>query len=45
MRAWKKLAEFAEANYPDIEIVSINPVGLKGVFQDQYTEENNQVPL
>ena len=45
VRAWKKLAEFAEANYPDIEIVSINPVGLKGVFQDQYTEENNQVPL
>ena len=24
---------------PDIEIISINPVGLKGLFHDVYTEE------
>lgn len=38
VRPWKKLAEFAKSNYPDIEIVSINPVGLKGVFKDKYTQ-------
>ncbi|MBD5509236.1 MAG: hypothetical protein HDR05_14690 [Lachnospiraceae bacterium] len=36
---WKQLAKFAKMNYPDIEIVSINPVGLKGVFKDVYTKE------
>ena len=24
--------------YPSIEVISINPVGLKGVFRDVYTE-------
>ena len=31
---WKKCKDFAEAYYPDTEIVSINPVGLKGLFKD-----------
>ena len=35
---WKELKEFANAFYPDIEIISINPVGLKGIFIDQYQE-------
>jgi len=39
VRPWRKLAEFAKANYPDIDIISINPVGLKGVFKDEYTKE------
>lgn len=39
IRPWRKLAEFAKANYPDIEIISINPIGLKGVFKDEYTQE------
>lgn len=33
---WKELKEFADAFYPDTEIVSINPVGLKGIFKDEY---------
>lgn len=33
---WKKLAKFAETMYPDVEIISINPVGLKGLFKDEY---------
>ena len=33
---WRELKEFANTFYPDIEIVSINPVGLKGIFKDQY---------
>ena len=35
---WKKLKEFRDIYYPETEIISINPVGLKGVFKDIYTE-------
>ena len=34
LEGWKKLAKFAEYMYPDVEIISINPVGLKGLFKD-----------
>jgi len=30
--------DFASFNYPDTELISINPVGLKGLFNDEYTE-------
>ena len=33
---WKEASVFIKQYYPDIEIVSINPVGLKGVFKDIY---------
>ncbi len=36
---WKKIKEFAQIYYSNTEIVSINPVGLKGLFKDIYTEE------
>ncbi len=29
IRSWRKAKEFVEAFYPDIEIISVNPVGLK----------------
>ena len=32
--AYKKFKAFARKYYPDVEIISINPVGLKGVFKD-----------
>ena len=35
---WKKLKFFANRYYPDTEIISINPVGLKGIFKDVYQE-------
>lgn len=35
---WKKAKQFADEYYPDIEITSINPVGLKGIFNDIYTD-------
>ena len=35
---WKKAKKFADEYYPDIEITSINPVGLKGIFNDIYTD-------
>ena len=36
---WKALKEFTQIYYPDIEIISINPVGLKGVFKDEYQKD------
>lgn len=33
---WKELKQFADAFYPDTKIISINPVGLKGIFEDVY---------
>lgn len=32
------LKEFVNRHYPELEIVSVNPVGLKGMFRDVYTE-------
>ena len=32
--AYKKFKEFAKKYYPDVEIISINPVGLRGIFKD-----------
>lgn len=34
---WKQLKRFAETYYPNTEIISINPVGLRGIFKDVYT--------
>lgn len=34
--AWKRMKFFAKEYYPKIEIISINPVGLKGLFKDEY---------
>ncbi len=36
---WKELKEFAAVHYPDTEIISVNPVGLRGIFKDIYTKE------
>lgn len=35
---WKQLKEFADMYYPETEIISINPVGLKYLFTDVYTK-------
>ncbi len=40
-QAWEIMKTFAQRVYPDIEIISINPVGLKGLFKDMYTNEQN----
>ena len=44
LRGWYIYKEFLDIFYPDVEIISINPVGLKGIFKDIYTKnyiENN----
>lgn len=35
---YRIVKKFVSLHYPDIEIVSVNPVGLKGMFRDVYTE-------
>lgn len=35
---YKRLRQFVEHYYPDTEVISVNPVGLKGMFHDVYTE-------
>lgn len=37
--SWQKIKEFAQTYYPETEIISINPVGLKGIFKDIYTDD------
>lgn len=34
IEAYKKFKAFACKYYPDVEIISINPIGLKGIFTD-----------
>ena len=44
-RDWGKLKDFAEIYYPDTEIISVNPIGLKALFRNVYTRDyvkNNQ---
>lgn len=36
IEAYKKFKIFANKYYPDVEIISINPVGLKGIFKDEW---------
>ena len=36
---YRRLKEFAQMWYPETEIISINPVNLKGLFRDMYTDE------
>lgn len=33
---WQEIKQFSDRYYPDIEIISINPVGLKGLFKEEY---------
>lgn len=38
IKGYRKVKQFADSNYPDIRIISINPVGLRGIFEDVYTK-------
>lgn len=39
IKGYQKFKLFMEHFYPDTEIISINPIGLKGIFKDVYTED------
>ena len=34
---YQKIKEMSDIFYPDVEIISVNPVGLRGLFRDVYT--------
>ena len=36
---WEEIKAFALTYYPETEIISINPVGLKGIFKDVYQKK------
>ena len=38
VNSWNWAKEFAARYFPSTEILSVNPVGLKGMFSDVYTE-------
>lgn len=38
LAGWNKVKTFCKIYYPDVEIISVNPVGLKGIFHDVYTQ-------
>lgn len=38
IHAWRVAQRFASRYYRDTEVISVNPVGLKGLFRDVYTE-------
>lgn len=37
-KSWIEFFNFTNKYYPDTEIISVNPVGLKGMFRDVYTQ-------
>ena len=39
IKIWKDFKQYIDELYPDIEIISINPVGLRGLFEDHYTDD------
>lgn len=36
---YQRVKSYAQFHYPDMEIVSVNPVGLRGLFRDIYTDQ------
>jgi len=38
IEGYKNVKKFVSLHYPDLEIVSVNPVGLRGMFRDVYTQ-------
>ena len=36
---WQRFKNFVQVHYPDTEIISVNPIKLKGLFKDVYTQE------
>ncbi len=42
LKGWNLFKQFKDLIYPDTEIISINPVGLKGMFTDIYEGKNEE---
>ena len=42
VKRWKKFKDIMNDYCPNTEVISINPVGLKGMFKDIYTNDNGK---
>jgi len=38
LKSWQAFKNHIARYYPDVEVISVNPVGLKGMFKDVYTQ-------
>lgn len=38
IKSWTLLKDFLQTYYPETEIISVNPIGLRGIFKDVYTK-------
>lgn len=38
LSGYNDMKDFVQLHYPKVEIISVNPVGLKGLFKDVYTQ-------
>lgn len=38
LKGWKEMVKFIRIYYPNTEVISVNPVGLRGIFKDMYTK-------
>lgn len=43
VKCWQQIKTFADTYYPDTEIISVNPVRLKGIYKDYYTVDKSLV--
>ena len=43
-RGWIKMKEFIDVYYPETEVISVNPVGLRGIFKDWDQNDQNAQP-
>jgi hypothetical protein len=39
LNGWNLIKDFTDVYYPKTEIISVNPVGLKKMFKDEYTND------
>lgn len=38
IHCWENFKNYLIVNFPDIEVISVNPIGLRGIFKDVYTQ-------
>jgi hypothetical protein len=39
LKGWKIFKDYARIFHPEVEVISVNPVGLRGMFKDIYTNK------
>lgn len=39
IKIWREFKIYIDELYPDIKVISLNPVGLRGIFEDHYSDD------